>query len=754
MPKTFACNTCHQTFSTHFDLTRHRLTHNVHATLPQSTPTVAAPMQTVPLPQSTSTDPALPLVCPGCGTTFTRRGNLTRHINGRCRGKKRPHAVPLPTRQHGGGYDPNLAGHEPWVNEDGSIDEQLRNLYQENSVFLARGDYEYDDLSREYNFRCSPLLNPNEIYHALLIIMHKLGVAFKFNFGMSIVLKHRTNHDFRLWYAHENFMVLDEPVYIHNLDDIEQFIKRLKSEDIINKAMFDSRFSGSEWIFHQFAQVRVRVFPTDLPLSSPVDLSDLPDFVKRSRSVWTFKKDSGNICMFRCLSCLGCSNLEDAKGKMTEITVNKQIFLEKTGRNDKTFQGVNMFGSDLQIFEDLFKVRVNLYNLRPDKKVSVLHRSIKSGDGIRELNVLVHNNHAMYIKCLSAFLHKYICRNCSMCFKTSSKLVRHEGTCMNAVKLKFNMTSYKPNKTIFHTLEAFGVNVPMPLRLNRYLATFDFEALCGYVDELQNQDTRNMNSLTDQIRWREEAKTKFLATHKPLSVSICSNVSAEYKKPKSFINRDVDILLHDMLQYLEQISDAYYAMLKEKYSFVFNKLQALIDSECPDSLVNFAKAVIAKDNRQYKRQEKKQKKQQEATTSEALGSDISSEYSNDSSNDGDLIEQLVREDGINVNYEQLFNKKIAERNTWSKHVSQLDVPTRTSQKKKKGLKDFRFRRNNLGFSSDESANESDGTVTQHVTLSPERRKKTKAKKKVHVILSSSSSGSDGKVSRYQTFIMY
>jgi len=65
-------------------------------------------------------------------------------------------------------------------------------------------------------------------------------------------------------------------------------------------------------------------------------------------------------------------------------------------------------------------------------------------------------------------------------------------------------------------------------------------------------------------------KTTWCALHRPLSVSVCSNVPG-FQIPVSFVNDtgdDEDLVLC-MLQYLEKIASTAYQLLKNKFQYVF-----------------------------------------------------------------------------------------------------------------------------------------------------------------------------------------
>ena len=71
---------------------------------------------------------------------------------------------------------------------------------------------------------------------------------------------------------------------------------------------------------------------------------------------------------------------------------------------------------------------------------------------------------------------------------------------------------------------------------------------------------------------QQTAKTKFVAEHVPMSVSICSNVPG-YTEPECFVSEgDPQALLNKMGDRLEEIGDRAYAFLEEQFHTVFENI--------------------------------------------------------------------------------------------------------------------------------------------------------------------------------------
>lgn len=66
-------------------------------------------------------------------------------------------------------------------------------------------------------------------------------------------------------------------------------------------------------------------------------------------------------------------------------------------------------------------------------------------------------------------------------------------------------------------------------------------------------------------------KLKLERIHRLISVSICSNVP-EFKEEHFILEEDVEILLQNMIFYMENISKKVFELGKQKWSSVFQKL--------------------------------------------------------------------------------------------------------------------------------------------------------------------------------------
>jgi len=207
--------------------------------------------------------------------------------------------------------------------------------------------------------------------------------------------------------------------------------------------------------------------------------------------------------------------------------------------------------------EDVFEINVVVYALELDDqspKPTVVQLSRKKYE--RTMCVNLHESHFSYIFDVSKYCQRYECPHCSE-FWTSHNFHRHVRTCDAQVKYTYVGGVYNNKKTAFDQLEQLGINVPPEDRFYPYRSTFDYES---YFDKSDLPDAGE--------------KSVWVARHMPCSVSVCSNVP-NFEQPKCFINSSPQQLVHDKMQYLETIADAAFEVLKEKFQFVFDQLQAV-----------------------------------------------------------------------------------------------------------------------------------------------------------------------------------
>ena len=236
----------------------------------------------------------------------------------------------------------------------------------------------------------------------------------------------------------------------------------------------------------------------------------------------------------------------------------------------KDFKGVQL--QDLSSFEQCFSINVNIYHLSPEKMATVKYLS--AGRYTSTVNCNMFGNHLSFIKNFKCYASKYQCDKCLKHFHTLKKHNRHAKTCTNkGTTFSYPGGYMKPPQNVFEQLEIENLTVPACVRYFDFYATFDFEAML-----LPKQNTSQGD------------KTCVMHEHKPISVSTASNITLKecqhnsflehcnlcekYKSPKCIIDDNLDNLMTKFVKRLSEMQEQSYAITKEKYASVFNKISA------------------------------------------------------------------------------------------------------------------------------------------------------------------------------------
>ena len=168
----------------------------------------------------------------------------------------------------------------------------------------------------------------------------------------------------------------------------------------------------------------------------------------------------------------------------------------------------------------------------------------------------MHEQHLMLVKNFKNWTKKFQCHSCNRILSSLQSLRRHVRVCSNVTDFVYPGGYYKMYKSIFTELAEENIVVPERERFYDYFITYDFE--CA----LMKKEVDNFKKL----KWRNQ--------HKPISVSVCSNVP-NYKEPKCFVDFDGDKLMSKMITYCREIRKKALSLLNKKWKNVdlmFKKL--------------------------------------------------------------------------------------------------------------------------------------------------------------------------------------
>jgi hypothetical protein len=135
---------------------------------------------------------------------------------------------------------------------------------------------------------------------------------------------------------------------------------------------------------------------------------------------------------------------------------------------------------------------------------------------------------------------------------------QHSKICEKKTEFDYPGGFYIEQQSVFEELEYIGIDVPEDERIFPWFAVFDFESML----------VRLENESGEKLEWTHH--------HRPISVSVCSNVPG-HTKPVCFVNSDQDELLGDMIRALELIQCSCEDLAEQKWGRFLENLQDRID---------------------------------------------------------------------------------------------------------------------------------------------------------------------------------
>ena len=428
-------------------------------------------------------------------------------------------------------------------------DEAFLRLYKKNKHIIERGKRR-GKLMDEYNYKVDNDIQYSTIYNHLNEIYQEQEYSFKMNISFGYVLRHSETRELRFFYPHQNESILRGPVTISNKKSLRRVKDKLRQTDILQK-LFLQR-PDTKWTFYRLVSVMYSVFHIkEFPLGHGL----LPPFIKKKKCIigldtsYNGRIFTDNLCIFRCLAVHRGSKLR----KLSTTTKNLfNIYLQKCNKSKETFKGITL--SEMSRFEEIFKININIFEMKADETVRVVTKSL--GKYPHTMNLNKFNNHLSLIVNLKKYSKKYQCEICDKFFKSLWKMKIHSSKCSDVTNINFPGGYFSLQKNIFERLHDFGINVKEEYRYYKSFAVFDFESY------LQSNDQKQSS----------EEKLKWINDHRPISVSINSNIP-NFSVPVCFVDADEDNLLKKMFNHLNDIAIGNSFLLRQKFRKVINRLQ-------------------------------------------------------------------------------------------------------------------------------------------------------------------------------------
>lgn len=442
-------------------------------------------------------------------------------------------------------------GLEPWAIA-GESSNALKEIYLENKFFILE-NHKIDTFIKRYNFPLTTLERLiKDISHYLTYIFKQQNNSFKVGVGVGYIL---INHEGELRYfiPHKNSSILNKPYMISKYSQLRRLVNILKNFDYVNHVKLER--PSTKWQVELITNLNIFVYPTEFALGTA---SSLPDYLRFDKSIHALNTNRSNelykdnLCAFRCLSYSLYGNCLKPSVYKLYRDWNKYTG-RKFNKNPKLFKGLDY--SLIHDFQNCFQINVFIFEkIKPNvvipRYVSIEHHS-------RELNMNIYDNHLSLITDMEVYSTKYQCRKCSRLFNRSYNLKRHNKICFNKSKIMLQSGLFSLPKTIYEKLEQIGVYVPIKDRFFDFFVAYDLES-----------------ALLKTKAVEESSKLVWLQRHQCISCAFCSNVE-DFTEPYCIVEGDEDKLLAKMVQYLYKIQSKSVTLARQKWSYVFSKLEII-----------------------------------------------------------------------------------------------------------------------------------------------------------------------------------
>ncbi|EGZ11067.1 hypothetical protein PHYSODRAFT_337829 [Phytophthora sojae] len=215
------------------------------------------------------------------------------------------------------------------------------------------------------------------------------------------------------------------------------------------------------------------------------------------------------------------------------------------------------------LLEECFKLNINVFNMDFETgKVECIRCSDKDYDSI---NILSHENHALYITNVDMLQQKYQCSTCEMVFVSSDKLRNHTKNQCELV----NIESFPAQPTIYQ---------PAPNSIRSMLTKDSIKDADHYIDHFIVYD---FEAILKPTGVKNGENTIFTNEHIPVSVSVADSLTEEVR---CFVSDDPKELLKDMFQYIKEVAAKIQQYNVSKYESLLRKIinvHGLTDAEVP-----------------------------------------------------------------------------------------------------------------------------------------------------------------------------
>ena len=425
-----------------------------------------------------------------------------------------------------------------------ALDVMQHNIHlitQSNAVLPSHSIYNY------YNFEN---MSYDFVDNTLDELFSLSSGTFKINIAFGFIMIDITSEELSYFYPGRNFTLLDIPFHITCINDLRKLKVKIREMDLID-SVTRARESTKFKLLH-ITNCSFFIYNSGHTLGCS-DIT-VPDYITNSKVIITGNHHNDNLCFFRSLALHNHRKVNPKSGINFRIEhdVDKlfSIYLVHREMQRTEFKGVTL--SDIPELEDLFRINVNIFSKDANTSVTSIYTSMKSHPDVLYLNL--YSNHLSYITNFKTYAQKFKCKHCHVINQHIGNHKKHEKICNGQTKYIYPGKYYEPKQSIYEKLEDLGIWVDENERFYKFHCVYDFESLL-----------KHENSMSG-------ASTEIINIHKPISVSINSNVIG-FDKPKCFINRDTHSLVSDMVNYMRLIQN----YTQEYMTSRFDKILCLLE---------------------------------------------------------------------------------------------------------------------------------------------------------------------------------
>ncbi|XP_046346617.2 uncharacterized protein LOC124127210 [Haliotis rufescens] len=566
----YRCSKCSETCASPRELAVHFRLHSDRSTTTEPQPSTSssglsgAEMKS---PGASSRHATEAFSCRTCHQRFLTRSSLYRHQ------MTEGHRV-LPSQSGSGDGKENKLQDRPWGEdpapwdaENGQVAEPgLQEAYDLNAPFILAPDHHGDVLST-FNVPVTNVISIGELMERARDIYQTLNYSFRMNLAFGVILRHVETGRYRYFHPYVNDAVFSSPIYVTERKGLERLRQAVESLDLLSHVL--KQRPDTKWKTVLITNVQFYVYRTNFPLGHPP--SPLPAYIKNHKAIYSLDCNhhgqlyEDHLCAFRCLALhrnpSARRSLEKpARALYYQWVVYSRGKLFPSLDNVRPEEYTGLDPDHFSHFESCFGVNLSVYTLNEIGIAQPLYKS--RGRFNDDIFLNRYESHLSLITDMKTYCKRYQCLTCEKLFRHKANFNQHQRTCTGQTTLSFPGGFHRRTKSVFDELEEYGLSVESGERFFPWFIVFDFECLLQPIDQG-----------TEKLRWMQE--------HRPISVSVCSNVEG-FTSPHCIVNADQEVLIGDMIDYMSQIASRVNELATEKWSFQLGYLRTRL-ANLPES---------------------------------------------------------------------------------------------------------------------------------------------------------------------------